>query len=94
MLVGVCVGVCVEVGVDEFPEVGVLVGVLVIVSNASAKPFNPYAPAATAPATFAVLEVAVPDGVVKLTMDPVVNDPVTPASFASGHPSPSLSKSK
>ncbi len=45
-------------------------------------------------ATFAVVEVAVPDGEVKFTTEPVVSVPVTPASFASGHPSPSESKSK
>ena len=44
-------------------------------------------------ATLLVVEVAVPDGVVKFTTDPVVSVPITPASLASGQPSPSLSKS-
>ena len=42
------------------------------------------------------MDVAVPAaafGFVKLTILPVVSVPITPASFASGHPSPSESKS-
>ena len=45
-------------------------------------------------ATFAVVEVAVPDDEVKFTTEPVVSVPVTPASFASGQASPSESKSR
>ena len=62
------------------------------VSKASAKPLALYKPLATAPATpFVVLTTA---PLLPFLMVPEFNVPRTPASFASGHPSPSESKSK
>ena len=61
----------------------------VLVSNPLANPFAPYGPAAIA-LEFEVLVVLL---IVPFIILPVVKVTFTPASFASEHPSPSLSKS-
>ena len=72
----------------------VIVPASTAVSTASAKPFAPYGPNAIALATPVVEYTPVPAFNVVLIIVPLVKTPFTPDSFASGHPSPSESKSK